>query len=231
MAEQPFGEQSISAVLAALASDQPAPGGGAAGALAAASGAALVAMVCHFSLGRPELAEAQEQIAASLAEADQQRAALLSAMDADAAAFAAVTAAYALPRASKEERAARRRAIDQALVNAAAPPLQVAHASAALAARAQALVGRTNPHLVSDLGSAGALLQAALRIAAFNVEANARLLKDDERAAAMRVELAGVQAEADAALAALAAAVQRAQGSDSDGASRAARVGEGGGGA
>ena len=205
--EASFADFTIGAFLDALASEQPAPGGGAAAALAGAAAAALIEMVCRFSQGREAYAQWQEQIEADKAIAARLRQELLAAMDADAAAFAAVTAAYELPRSGREERALRRGVIDDALEAAAQPPLQVATAAATLAELALALVGRTNAQLVSDLGAAGALLEASLRIATFNVEANTRALKADPRATALRDQLATTQGLAEHQLHALRAGV------------------------
>jgi len=196
--------------LDALASEQPAPGGGAAAALAAAAGAALIEMVCRFSTGREQFMPWSEQIATTLTMAGQLRRELLATMDADAAAFAAVTAAHGLPRSGKQERALRRQVLDDALAAAAQPPLQVAATAATLGELALALVGRTNAQLVSDLGAAGALLEAALRIAGYNVEANTRALKADPRAAALRDQLTATQGQADKHLRELRTSVEEA---------------------
>ena len=46
--------QTLQSFLDALASNAPAPGGGAAAALMGATGAALVSMVCNLTLGKPK---------------------------------------------------------------------------------------------------------------------------------------------------------------------------------
>ena len=55
--DQPVGEMTLGGFVEALASEQPAPGGGAAAAVAAALGASLTAMVVRLSLDRPKYAE------------------------------------------------------------------------------------------------------------------------------------------------------------------------------
>lgn len=200
----------VDAWLDALAAAQPAPGGGAAAALAAATGAALIEMVCRFSSGRELFAAWEEQIATTLTIAGRLRRELLATMAADAAAFAAVAAAYGLPRAGKQERLLRRQVLDDALAAAAAPPLQVAASAATLADLALALVGRSNAQLVSDLGAAGALLEAALRIAGYNVEANTRALKADARATALHEQLTTTQEQAEERLQELRSSVAKA---------------------
>ncbi len=210
MSDRALGSLPVGEFLAALASDRPAPGGGAAAALAAATGAALVEMVCRFSQGREQYAPWAEQIADTVQAAGRLREDMQGTMDADAAAFAAVAAAYGLPRASKAARTQRRGKIDDALAAAAAPPLQVAAAVASLAEFAVALIGRTNAQLVSDLGAAGALLEGALRIASLNVAANTRALKTDPRGLALQQQLEATQAAAATWLAELQTAVAQA---------------------
>src|SRR5579862_1380864 len=97
----------IGAWLAALASSDPAPGGGAAAALEAAMAAALVEMVCNLTIGKPAYADAEDAVTAirDRATALRQRALALAAEDAEA--FAAVIDAYRLPREADEERATR----------------------------------------------------------------------------------------------------------------------------
>jgi formiminotetrahydrofolate cyclodeaminase len=210
MTTQRFADATINSFLDALGSDQPAPGGGAAAAIAGAAGAALIEMVCRFSQGRAQYAEWEEQIATSLGITRRLRQELLATMDADADSFAAVAEAYALPRGDREARERRRRVIADTLVAAAQPPLQVATAAATLAELATTLVGRTNDQLVSDLGAAGALLDAGLRIAGYNVEANTRLLKADPRAAALHQQFATTRAVAERSLSALRTGVESA---------------------
>ena len=198
---------SIAIFLEHLAAEEPTPGGGAAAALAGAAAAALIEMVCGFTHGRGPYEQWMAQVQAAHKQATGARQALLQAMDSDAAAYAAVAAAYLLPRGDREERRVRRQAIDAALAAAAEPPLAVAAGSAALLSLAHSLVGRTNTGLVSDLGAAGELASAALRIAALNVEANAAALKDDPRASALRQRLHDLSATTDETLAALRDAV------------------------
>ncbi|HEX8967765.1 MAG TPA: cyclodeaminase/cyclohydrolase family protein, partial [Chloroflexota bacterium] len=109
-----------------LGGSEPTPGGGAAAAVAGAVGAALIRMTANLTIGRPRLADVEEQ-----ATSIEQRAAdlvqrLSRLGDADAEAFERVTAAYRLPRADDEQKAARSDAIQAALLVAADVPLETA---------------------------------------------------------------------------------------------------------
>ncbi|MCL5946729.1 MAG: cyclodeaminase/cyclohydrolase family protein [Chloroflexi bacterium] len=173
--------QKLGEFLAALASPAPTPGGGAAAAVAGAHGAALLSMVCHFSLGRENLAAWQDQIQDTLVYADAARARFLSIVDADAAAYVQVSQAYAQPHRNREERLQRRRAIADALYQATQPPLTIIEITAELVLKARALVEHSNRNLVSDLGAAGIFLETAYSIARANIAENVHGLGDDPR--------------------------------------------------
>jgi len=65
--------QTVGAWLEALASDAPAPGGGAAAAMQAAVGAALIEMVCNLTIGKPAYAAHDTTMRTALAEATSLR--------------------------------------------------------------------------------------------------------------------------------------------------------------
>src|SRR5438105_9156776 len=113
-------ELSVGELLERLGSSDPAPGGGAAAALAGALGAALVQMTANLSIGRPRLAEIQEQARQIEARAGELQRRLAHLGDADARAFARVNAAYKLPRHDAAQNARRSAAIQAALLDAAA---------------------------------------------------------------------------------------------------------------
>ena len=109
-------DETITAFLDQLAARVPAPGGGATAALHAAQSAALLAMVARYSDGAKYDADLMSHI---ITEADGIRNDALTLAERDAAAFGAVADAYALPKATDEERQARSAAITTALAEAA----------------------------------------------------------------------------------------------------------------
>ena len=84
-----------------LASDDPTPGGCAAGAVHAAQAAALVGMVARDTMGK-RFASYEPEVTEICQCADGQAQAALQLADADEAAFQKVTAAYRLPKSSEE---------------------------------------------------------------------------------------------------------------------------------
>ena len=115
-----------------LASAEPAPGGGGASAYAGALAAALAAMVGNLAVGKPKYADEQEGIRASLDRLAQLRARLLELVPADADAYLPLNRAYRMPRATKDEAAARQEAIQQALGPACDIPLEIMEACSAI---------------------------------------------------------------------------------------------------
>lgn len=188
-------------LLAALAAGVPTPGGGAAAAVAAALGAALLEMAAHFTIGKKRFAAVDAEARDLARAAHALRTTLEAQVDADASAFAQVSAAYALPRASDVERAARSTAIQEALEAAARVPAQVARGCAEVLRLAERAAPILNPNLLSDVLAGAALAHGALAAAAVNVEVNLRVMDDEATRARLAAELAAAQRDADAVLA------------------------------
>ena len=183
-----------------LASAAPAPGGGAAAAVNAAVGAALVSMVCRLTIGKPRYAEHEATMTAALSDAERLRAAALALATEDAEAFAAVARAYQLPKDSPE----RSPAIQAALVGAADVPLRTAAVAAEVIAVADRALPGANVSVISDLAVAAASARAAWTAAVVNVEVNLAALHDEDRKAELAAELArtaDAPAAADATIA------------------------------
>ncbi len=148
-------DRTFNELLADVAAESPAPGGGACAALATALAAGLVEMSAAFS----EQGDVQ-------ARASQLRAQALELAERDLSAYAPVLAAVRLP-AEDPERAGRLKA---ALSDAAEPPLAVATVAAELARLAAGTARDGSRWLVGD-AAAGALLAEAACRAAVNLVA------------------------------------------------------------
>lgn len=195
--------QTVDQWLDELGSSAPAPGGGAAGALSAAMAAGLVEMVGNLSVGKGQ-DDAALRSTVERAQALRRRAAELA--DEDAEVFTAVMAAYKLPRGDDAEKAARRSAIDTALVGAARVPLEVATVAAEVVRLCTGIAALSNPNVLSDVAVSAAAARSAVDSSVVNVEVNLASLKDatarTELTAALEPYTSGaVQAEADQVLA------------------------------
>jgi formiminotetrahydrofolate cyclodeaminase len=178
-----IGQQRIDVFLDRLASDSPTPGGGAAAAVAGASGAALIAMVANLTADKQGYEGAWVRMREILPVVTAGRAELLDLADRDAAAFDAVMAAFRMAKETDEQKAQRREAIQLAFEGAASVPLQVAERAAEMIDLGREAIELGNENAASDGLSAAHLLFAAVECAAANVLINAAALKDETKKA------------------------------------------------
>ncbi|GAB3649967.1 cyclodeaminase/cyclohydrolase family protein [Glycomyces tarimensis] len=184
-----------------LASERPAPGGGAAAGMNAATGAALVSMVCNLTIGKPKFAEHEQVMREALAEAEELRTEAIGLAEDDAEAFSGVVAAYKLPKATDAEKEARTAAIQTGLVDAAEVPLAVAKVAARIIRLAGRVLDGSNPNVLSDVAVAASSAKSALESAALNVDINLVAIKDAdqrERLASALNEALQAKAQAEA---------------------------------
>lgn len=161
-----------------MGSDAPAPGGGSASAMAGAMGAGLGAMVAGLTVGKAKFADSQELMEKIIKQATELMESLTKCVDEDTEAFNGVSAVFAMPKATDEEKAARKEAMEAALKNATLVPFHViGYAHEALLLIKQA-VGCSNPNTASDLGVAALTLKAAVQGAWLNVLINLPGVKD-----------------------------------------------------
>lgn len=185
------GGDRLSEFLDQLAARTPTPGGGSAAGLSAAMGAALLAMVAGYTTGS-RFAGVEAEMRGCVEELGELRRRSLRSMEADEEAFAAVSAAYGLPRRDEAERRRRSAAIQAALVGAAGPPKEVAAVCARLAEIAVLLAERGNRNVLSDVGAGASCAAAALDGARLNVAVNAAQIRDPGERAALAGELAAM---------------------------------------
>jgi len=195
-----------------LAAGTPTPGGGSAAAHAGAMAAALVAMVARLTLGKKKYEEVQDRMSQIANQADDLRVSLEGAASLDAQAFNAVIVAHRMPKGSKPEKTARTEAIERATHRAASVPLQVARQAVAALKLASEVAEIGNVNAVTDAGSAGAIAQAALKVAGLNVRINASNVSKREAADEWLQELAGLETQAQVAEAHLHAALKERAG-------------------
>jgi len=165
-----------------LASDAPAPGGGSTAALEGALGAALTAMVCGLTVGKAKYAASQELVESVREKCAALQVRFLDVMDRDTEAFNAVAAAFALPKGTEEEKAARSKAIQAALRGCIDTPMEMMELAAETLELTESLLGRFNDSAASDLGVAALSLRSAIQGAWLNVRINISSIKDQDLA-------------------------------------------------
>lgn len=180
--------RTLAGYLDAVASAEPAPGGGSVAAVVGALGAALGEMVVQLSAGRAADAEGEEALRGVGQRFRELRQMLYAGAAEDERAYAGYRAAAALPRGNADEKWDRRAAMQAALIEATEAPLVVARAASETAAAMVEVALRGNPHLRTDAALGALLAEVALRGALLNLRGNAQMLPDDELAAAFRAE-------------------------------------------
>jgi formiminotetrahydrofolate cyclodeaminase len=181
--------KSVETWLQELADRTPTPGGGGAAGLTAAISAALIGMVTAYTTGE-KWQDREARMKELNAEAAELRSAALALVGEDEAAFAAVGAAYRMPRSTDAEKSERAMAVQAALVEAAQPPAGVARVARRLVDIAGELVESGNRNVVSDVGVASAAAHAALQAAILNIEINLRQITDPQVGRDLRAEVA-----------------------------------------
>src|ERR1700741_3245134 len=133
-------------------SDSPAPGGGSVAALMGALGASLGGMVANLSAGKRGWDDKLDFFSGWAVKAQQLKDELLFLVDEDTAAFNKVMEAFALPKDSAEEKAARTKAIQSANKAAAEVPLRVMENASRAYPLLAKMAGKGNPASISDVG-------------------------------------------------------------------------------
>ena len=171
-----------------LASDAPAPGGGSAAALEGAIGAALTAMVCGLTKGKKKFAEFNDLAVEAEAKALALKDRFIDVMDRDTEAFNVVSAAFGMPKATDEEKAARSAAIQKGLEGCTATPFEMMEIAVETLELTDSILGKSNDSAASDLGVSALSLRAAIQGAWLNVLINIGSLKNKELAEDYRVK-------------------------------------------
>lgn len=189
-------DRTVTGFIDLMASSEPAPGGGSAAALQGALGTALTAMVCALTIDKKKYADVQDLITAAQQEAVALKKRYLDVIDRDTEAFNSVSAVFAMPKDTDEQKQSRTQAMQTALKACTQTPfemMQLAYDSLKLT---QSIVGRSNASAASDLGCAALSLKAAIQGAWLNVLINIGGITDEAFANQYRQEGQALMAQA-----------------------------------
>ena len=178
-------------------SDSPAPGGGSVAALMGALGASLGGMVANLSAGKRGWDDKLKYFSDWAVKAQQLKDELLFLVDEDTAAFNKVMDAFALPKDSAEEKAARSAAIQSANKYAAEIPLRVMETALKSYEILAAMAEKGNPASISDVGVGLLATRAGLDGAGMNVRINLAGLKDEQLKSALQEKVRKISAESE----------------------------------
>lgn len=169
-------QQGAQAFIDALASDNPAPGGGAAGAFCAASACALSMMALSITLKNPNLSQEEKKpLKEALDNLYNLKENLVICAQEDAKAYEKVVSARKLPKTSKE----RAVALQESLKQAALVPVKCAQDTIEVIKQLELVENKISKGIISDVNCAKQLLKTALFCATENIKANQIYIKDE----------------------------------------------------
>lgn len=160
------------------ASESPAPGGGSISAYVGALGISLAAMVANLSSHKKGWDEKWEVFSVHAEKAQKIKDTLLNLVDADTNAFNEIMQAFALPKSTETEKSHRKKAIQDATLNAINIPFKVMEYSLQSMHTIKAMAEIGNPNSISDAGVGALCARTAVLGAFLNVKINAGGLTD-----------------------------------------------------
>ncbi|MCL2204399.1 MAG: cyclodeaminase/cyclohydrolase family protein [Defluviitaleaceae bacterium] len=188
----------VSEFINRVASDSPAPGGGSVAAVTAAQGIALTRMVALLTVGKKKYAQYDALMGEISAKAEVLANKLTAYVDKDTEAYNGVSAVFALPKNTDEEKKARSAAMQTALKAAAAVPFEVMELCVEALKLTEEAVGKSNTNAASDLGVAALNIGAGAMGAWLNVKINLAGIKDADFTARYGQQGATLDKEAQA---------------------------------
>ena len=190
-------EQRVIDFVAATASKEPTPGGGAIAALTGATGAALAEMVANLTFGKKGYEEVQSEMEELQTKAEAIRNRMLELSQADADVFNIFMNALGLPKNTDEEKVARTAAIQQAYKDAAMVPFKIGELAYQIFDLAELASRKGNQNLITDGIIAAINARAAVKAAFLNVRINLSGIKDEAFVANVTAKMNDIEQDLD----------------------------------
>ena len=190
-------EQRVIDFVAATASKESTPGGGAIAALTAATGAALAEMVANLTFGKKGYEEVQSEMEDLQTKAEVIRKRMLELSQADADVFNIFMNALGLPKNTDEEKATRTAAIQQAYKDAALVPFEIGELAYQIFDLAELASRKGNQNLITDGIIAAINARAAVKAAFLNVRINLSGIKDEVFVANVTAKMNAIEQDLD----------------------------------
>lgn len=160
------------------AAGTPVPGGGSVAALVGALATSMASMSANLTIGRGKFKQYDSQLKKILEESGKSRETLLSLMEEDIKVYSGINTAYGLPKLTEAEKNKRSEEIQKATIFAMEVPLKTMMCCLYVLEQTRELVDIVNPNLISDVGVACFLAEAAFQCAKVNVEINLATIKN-----------------------------------------------------
>lgn len=178
-------EKKTTEFLEELSSKAPVPGGGGASAAAGAFAAALGLMVGNLTTGKKKYADVEEEICEVMKSLERLRDKMVQLVDEDAKAFEPLSKAYSLPKDNEEQKRAKEKVMEAALMEAARVPIEIMEVAIKVMELLKILGEKGSRLAVSDAGVGAMFARTAIEGASLNVFINTKMMKNREQAAKM----------------------------------------------
>lgn len=193
-------DRSIREFLDALESKEPTPGGGSVAALSGSLGASLTAMVGNLTFGRKSFEALDEATKETFNnyfnDIIQIKGRLNDLVDKDVEAFNHFMAALKMPKETEEEKAARKKAMEEATIEALEVPLETAKECLNMLKLQKIFAENGNVNAITDVGVGALMAYAGVEGALFNVIINLKSLKDETYIGSKKAECDAILDEA-----------------------------------
>jgi len=165
-----------------LSSAAPVPGGGGASAMGGAAAASLGMMVANLTIGKKKYAEVEEDVKVYLTKLEGLRDEMLELIEADAKCFEPLAKAYSLPSSTEDEKSAKDKVMEVALVEACSVPLKIMQKGHKIITCLEELSEKGSVLAISDVAVGVEFVRTAVLGASMNVYINTKIMKDRELA-------------------------------------------------
>lgn len=182
-------EQTVKDFTEATFSRAPVPGGGGVAAVVGSLGTALGGMVCNLTTGKKKYAQYEEDICRLLSQLEDLTAQLLALAEEDAENFAPLSALYALPTETEEQKQEKHREMQAALRVAVSAPISMMKLSYQALTLLEELLEKGSKLVLSDVGCGALCLKSALEMGWLNVKINLSSMEDEAYKTALQEEL------------------------------------------
>lgn len=180
-----------------VSKDVPVPGGGSVAALSGAMGVGLYGMVCAMTARKATKAgvETDYEVSGIMVKAEKAREKFYDLIEADSRAFTKVMDAYKLPKASDEEKALRKVAVEAAYKEAVIPPMTVAAMAYEMIDSGAVLFYKGDKNALSDVCVGVQCLKTAFWGGIYNVKINLSAIKDIDYVNDITQKLSSMEAD------------------------------------
>jgi len=190
-------DMSLKEFLEKLSSNEPAPGGGSAAALAGSIAASLGCMVANLTIGKKKYEEVEEEMKNLKVKLEEYRDKFLQLMEEDAEAFNEVIDALKLPKSTEEEKKARNEKIQEKTKKATLVPLQIAKDALEVMELSGVTIEKGYKMAKSDAAISLVMAKAAVDGGLYNVKINLPSIKDEDFLRDINSQIEKIEGEAN----------------------------------